>query len=166
MFPEKNRILNLYKDDMVDILKLVYPTLSRDVIEKAVVKSAKERYEKVPVTLDNNYTGVKQNSTLMALTNYILEKEPIMTAYGVLFKKHADSENPLIDMIAMFMNNRGIHKKEMFKYPKGSELFEKFNLLQSLDKVDCNAIMVFLVRLLVRCITFMLQPLLRHRVVH
>ena len=140
MIPEKNRILNLYKNDMVDILKLIYPTLNRDVIERAVEKSAMERYQKESVRLDNNYTGAKQNSTLMALSNYILEKEPIMTAYGVLFKKHADSENPLIDMIAMFMNNRGIHKKEMFKYPKGSELFEKYNLLQSLDKVDCNAI--------------------------
>ena len=57
-----------------------------------------------------------------------------------MFKKHADTENPLIDMIAMFMTNREIHKKEMFKYPKNSELFEKYNLLQLLDKIDCNAI--------------------------
>lgn len=140
MFPEKNRIMNLYKNDMVDILKMIYPTLNRDVIENAVEESARKRYKKENVVLNNNYTKTTQDSTLIALTNYILEKEPIMTAYGVLFQKHADSENPLIDMIAMFMNNRGIHKKEMFKYPKGSELFEKYNLLQSLDKVDCNAI--------------------------
>lgn len=140
MVPEKNRILNLYKKDMVDILKLMYPTFDRNYIEKVLNYSIEKRYEKTHAVLDNNYTKVSQSTTLMSLTNYILEKEPIMTAYGVLFKKHADSENPLIDMIAMFMDNRGIHKKEMFKYPKGSEMYEKYNLLQSLDKVDCNAI--------------------------
>lgn len=137
---EKNRIINLYRNDMIDILKMIYPTIDKEVIGNVVDKSIQERYEKVPVTLKNNYTNEMTNSTLMSLSNYILDKEPIMTAYGVLFKKHADSENPLIDMIEMFMNNRNIHKKEMFKYPKGSELFERYNLLQSLDKVDCNAI--------------------------
>ena len=46
MFPEKNKIMNLYKNDMVDILKLIYPTLSRDVIENAVEESARKRYKK------------------------------------------------------------------------------------------------------------------------
>lgn len=136
---EKN-IIDLYKKDMTDILKLIYPSLTREYIDNALDYSIKNRYIEVTAHLNNSYTKTKQDMNLFKLTNWILKKEPIMTAYGVLFKKHADTENPLIDMIAMFMNNREIHKKEMFKYPKNSELFEKYNLLQLLDKIDCNAI--------------------------
>lgn len=136
---EKN-IIDLYKKDMTDILKLIYPSLTREYIDNALDYSIKNRYNEVTAHLNNSYTKTKQDMNLFKLTNWILKKEPIMTAYGVLFKKHADTENPLIDMIAMFMNNREIHKKEMFKYPKNSELFEKYNLLQLLDKIDCNAI--------------------------
>ena len=136
---EKN-IIDLYKKDMTDILKLIYPSLTREYIDNALDYSIKKRYNEVTAHLNNSYTKTKQDMNLFKLTNWILKKEPIMTAYGVLFKKHVDTENPLIDMIAMFMNNREIHKKEMFKYPKNSELFEKYNLLQLLDKIDCNAI--------------------------
>lgn len=136
---EKN-IIDLYKKDMTDILKLIYPSLTREYIDNVLDYSIKNRYIEVTAHLNNSYTKTKQDMNLFKLTNWILKKEPIMTAYGVLFKKHADTENPLIDMIAMFMNNREIHKKEMFKYPKNSELFEKYNLLQLLDKIDCNAI--------------------------
>lgn len=136
---EKN-IIDLYKKDMTDILKLIYPSLTREYIDNALDYSIKKRYNEATAHLNNSYTKTKQDMNLFKLTNWILKKEPIMTAYGVLFKKHADTENPLIDMIAMFMNNREIHKKEMFKYPKNSELFEKYNLLQLLDKIDCNAI--------------------------
>ena len=107
---EKN-IIDLYKKDMTDILKLIYPSLTREYIDNALDYSIKNRYNEVTAHLNNSYTKTKQDMNLFKLTNWILKKEPIMTAYGVLFKKHADTENPLIDMIAMFMNNREIHKK-------------------------------------------------------
>ena len=57
-----------------------------------------------------------------------------------MFKTHANSQNPMISVIQNFAKLRKMHKKEMFKYPKGSEQFERFNLLQQLDKIDMNGI--------------------------
>lgn len=136
----ENKILKLYKNDMVDILKMIYPTFTKEYIGQVVEYSAKKRYKKTNAILHNNYEKTVQNTNIMSVTNYILSKEPIVTAYGVMFKKHAETDNPLIKMIEMFMVNRGIHKDIMLSYPADSEMYEKYNLLQSLDKVDCNAI--------------------------
>ena len=55
-----------------------------------------------------------------------------------MFKRHGDVPNPMGRVIQSFLDLRKSHKKEMFKYPKGSEMFERFNLLQALDKIDVN----------------------------
>ena len=72
------------------------------------------------------------NMTLLRVSDYIMSKEPIVTAFGTMFKHHGTVPNPLFDTVQSFLDNRTLHKKQMFSFPKGSEDFEKFNLLQSL----------------------------------
>ena len=138
---DEYKVIDFYKKQMMGILSTLYPSLSIGFISNALDNSIQKRYNEHKVSIKNNYVNTQvDNMPLIDLTDYIIKNKPIMTAYGVLFKRHEDSENPLIEMIEMFMNNRNIHKKEMFKYPKGSEEYEKYNLLQLLDKIDCNAI--------------------------
>lgn len=135
-----NIAIQNYKELLKRVTSLTYPSLYEEEIEKAVNYSINKRYKEIPASVYNNYTNKTINMNIAELTNYIISREPICTASGVMFKKHGAVPNPLTKMIAMFMDNRNIHKKEMFKYPKGSEMFEKYNLLQLLDKIDCNAI--------------------------
>jgi hypothetical protein len=114
------------------MIQMIYP-VSKEELDPVLDYSISKRYKEYNSRLVNTYTGKQSDQTLLALADYIMSREPIVTSYGTMFKKHADSKNPLSIVVDGFMEARGIHKKEMFKFPKGSENFEKYNLLQSLN---------------------------------
>lgn len=134
------KVVLKYKECVTEMLQHSFPDLSSQEINEAVNHSIIKRCKNYDVSIDNNYKEAKINTTALELAEYILSKEPIITASGVMFKKHADSQNPLGKMVQSFLDTRGLYKTEMFKYPKGSEMFTKYNLLQLLSKIDCNAI--------------------------
>lgn len=122
-------------------LLLSYDSNMTEADAKNIVDySVKKRFTDFDAYLRNNY--IKKNIDLSGaeILEYITKKETILTSYGVLFKTHANSQNPMISVIQNFAKLRKMHKKEMFKYPKGSEQFERYNLLQQLDKIDMNGI--------------------------
>ena len=129
-----------YKDTLKRMLSLNLPSLTNQELDEAIDYSMSKRYKQVESKVYNNYTEKTAVNTLAELTDYIYSKEPICTAWGVLFKKHGVVPNPLSKLIHMFMLNRDKEKKIMFQFPKGSEEFEEHNLLQLLAKVDTNAI--------------------------
>lgn len=158
---ENDMITAKYKEVMFTITRMLYPDLPPRDMEDAMDWAIAKRERLDRVELRNNYTNkvipamatdangleIKDDNgnsiplsdfTIKDMTNYILAKEPIITAWGVLFKKHGVVPNPLANMIKKFMDLRGIHKAEMFKHPKGSEEFAKWYLMQILDKVDAN----------------------------
>lgn len=124
--------LKEYMDMMSDSVKMLYPNIDDKVLYEALKYSIKKRYKPTNSSIENNYTKEKVDKTVLQLCDYIADKKPIMTAYGVLFQRHGTVPNPLKEIIDDFLKARGIHKGQMFQYPKGHELFEYYNLLQSL----------------------------------
>ena len=127
-----SQTLTEYMNTMHECVKLFHPNLDDNFIDDALRYSIKKRYKSSQVVINNNYTRESTNKTLLELCDYIADKKPIMTSYGVLFQRHGTVPNPLKEIIQNFLDARGKYKKQMFQYPKGSEMFEYYNLLQSL----------------------------------
>jgi tRNA(Ile)-lysidine synthase TilS/MesJ len=136
----KSPTINKYMNASGQVLQLYYPNISHQEIENILDYSVRKRYKKEKCNLDNNYTKQCHETTLLAMADYIAKREPIVTSYGTMFKNHTQCPNPMAEVVQSFLDLRSQHKKMMFKYPKGSEDFEKYNLLQSLDKIDANGI--------------------------
>lgn len=134
-----NVAIENYSNVIKRISRFHLPNFSVEEVEKAIEYSINKRFKDTQCTLSNNYTGDRQTRLLSEMTNAILIKQPITTSFGVLYRHHGEVPNPLMDMITEFMDSRGIYKDEMFKYPKASSMFEKYNLLQLLSKLDANA---------------------------
>lgn len=132
--------IKTYKETTKRLLHLSYPYLTDSDLENVIDYSINKRFINEQCSIYNNYTNQKLDTNLLYMTDYIMRREPIVTTYGVLFKKHADCPNPIMMVIDLFLKKRGIDKDEMFKYPRGSELYEKYNLFQLLDKRDGNAV--------------------------
>ncbi len=141
--------LSKYKDTMRDVMMLYYPTANTADIDAAIDYSIQKRFRnsnKVRVVNsykryrdeNDNYKDPEQQMTLQKLSDYIMSREPIVTANGVMFKHHGEVPNPMNDVIQSFLSLRSKYKKMMFSYPKGSEEYERYNLSQLLSKIDAN----------------------------
>lgn len=133
------KVIKEYTRMMVDGLKHSFPSLSEDELRDAINWSVMKRYYNGPASINNNYTKKRIDGTVLDVLNYIDKLEPIVTSSGVLFKKHKEADNPLSRMITGFLKQRSKYKDTMFKYPKGSAEFEKYNLFQILEKLNANA---------------------------
>ena len=129
-----------YKTVLIEALQHSFPGLTPQELDEAINYSILKRAKNTKASIDNNYTKKRFDGTLLDILDYINSCEPIITSSGVLFKKHKKANNPLSKMIMGFLEKRAKDKAEMFKYPKGSEMFQKYNLFQLLDKLDANAV--------------------------
>lgn len=133
----------MYEDEMVRLVHSYLPHMTHEDIRRAVQYSMQKRYKETKCKIDNNYTKTQTTSTLLEMANWINEREPICTAYGVMFKKHnLKKPNPLTELVRSFMEGRDVYKKQMFEYLEAHDYtnVSKYNLLQLLSKRDANSI--------------------------
>lgn len=131
-----------YRDMMFRIMRLIIPTLGDNELNRAIDYSINKRAYNAQVEIQDSYRGEAFNkkSQIIQTVNYIITRKPILTSFGCMFTQHGETPNPMYKLIQEFADTRDMYKKEMFKYDKGTELYNKYNMLQSLSKIDTNAI--------------------------
>jgi hypothetical protein len=135
---QNSTTLNRYKNAMMNCMKLYMPSADTRAISDAIDYSISKRLHNVNAKVVNSYKNKTVNESLLKISDYIADREPIVTAFGTMFMRHGTVPNPLATVVQSFLDRRSYHKKQMFQFPRGSEQFEKFNLLQQLDKIDTN----------------------------
>lgn len=140
MIPSESTAFEEYKATMIRTIGRLIPQLSGAELTRAIDYSINKRFKNSECSLNNNYKEKTMNTNLLRMTEYILSRKPILTSYGCLFTRHGEIPNPLYTMIQDFVDTRSAYKKKMFQFPKGSEEFNNYNLLQMVAKVDVNAI--------------------------
>ena len=140
-----------YKNKMKRLMYLYNPHIPQEDIEAIIDYSINKRLYNSEAGISNSYKryidpetqkfkDLFHEYTLLQIADYIKTRQPIVTSMGTMFRHHEEVPNPLAYTVQSFLDLRSVHKGEMFKYPKGSEMFERYNLLQSLDKIDSNGI--------------------------
>lgn len=137
---EKKELLYLYTQMMKNILKKFKEEYEDFELEEAIEYSINKRYNEVPVKIHNNIKNQTMELDLLSLVNQLLNDQAILTTQGVLFAKYGTVKNPFYHFVQYLLDKREAAKKEMKKYNKGTELYNKYNLLQLNYKVACNAL--------------------------
>lgn len=134
----KSYFLPKYKEQASSIIKRLYPDIDQSILNDAIDYSINKRLKNNNAIVHNNFTNSKMKVTLLQLADYITKREPIITASGVMFKRHSQAVNPIAKLFETYTQERDDVKRIMFQYPKGSENFERYNLLQTVAKVSNN----------------------------
>ena len=141
----QGKVIDEYRNMMRSILGRLCPELELSEIEEGMNFAISTHYNNgisnsnEKASIHNNYTQRKMETSLLELSNSILTLKPIITTQGVLFHRHG-MKNPFYNFIQYLLDKRDEAKKEMKKYPKGSEEYNKWNLKQLNYKVSCNAL--------------------------
>ena len=136
----KGPIIENYRKACIHAFYKIFPRLTESEIAEAVDYSIEKSIKSPRVTIDNNYTRKNAEMDLLDVANQILEGKPIVTTQGVLFRRHGTVKNPFYNFIQYLVDKRDEAKKQMKKYPKGSEQFNAWNQMQLNYKVSCNAL--------------------------
>lgn len=126
------QFLGDYYEQMVHTMHMLYPHLTATELGMAIDEAMQAKAKNPLCMIDNNYKHVEVRTTLLELTQYIHDKQPILTNQGVMFARHGTVPNPIAKMLMGFLTDRKKMKKMMFQYPKGTADFTKYNLLQLL----------------------------------
>ena len=133
-------VIRRYKEFFHEMIGFNYPNLSHQELDDVLDWSINKRIYNAPLELNDSYKDRKMDSSVLEWLEYFYAQEPIITPNGVMFKKHAEEINPVNKMIQGFLKTRKKYKKLMFQYSRGDEMFNKYNLLQLLAKIDSNSI--------------------------
>lgn len=135
----ESAFLELYTDDAVRAIVAMNQDWDKDDVQDIVIKEMKKSFSNPDVTIENNYTHQAQDTKLLSIIDWSLERKPILAGNGTFFKNQHESINPTSDMLDWFLGTRKKVKKEMFSLDEASHEYAMKDLEQAIWKVLANS---------------------------
>lgn len=130
----KSSFLSLYKEDAVDALLDMNPNWDRDKVEKIVEREMKKSFSNPSCVIDNNFKRQTQDTTLLTVMDWAIDKKPIIAGNGTFYKNQYQAANPVANMLDGMLKKRKALKKEMFKEEdKTSQRYKDLDLSQQIN---------------------------------
>lgn len=125
----KSPFLEFYKADAVDALLDINPDWDKEEVETLVEKEMKKSFSNPSVVIDNNFKRETQNSTLLTIMDWAIDKKPLIAGNGTFYKNQHQAANPIANMLDGMLKRRKALKKEMFKVEdKTSQRYKDLDL--------------------------------------
>ena len=136
----ESKFLKKYKKEMMDIVSITYPNMEKSKIENVIDDLIKKRLRNPQVTLDNNYTGERRDSTLLSVLDWTYDRKPIICGNATFYKNQHESINPIAKMLEGFLSDRKMYKKKMFEIEDStSARYKDLDRSQLNEKINSNS---------------------------
>ena len=136
-----NAFIQKYINDAVDALQMVIPNLPEKYLRNFVKRQIFKKLVDQPVRIQNTYTELDQQTTLLSVLHFIEKERPIITGNGSLYIQHSVQVAPANDMLINFRKRRSEMKNLMFECKQAMDEigFIRNNLGQNNEKIKMNS---------------------------
>lgn len=110
----KSNYLKTYKKEMMKVMKIQFPNVSEEKLDKLITKKINETVQNPHVTLDNNYTHESRDTNLLAVVDWSMDRKPILCGNATFYKNQEEAINPVRSMLQSMLAERKAFKKQMF----------------------------------------------------
>lgn len=132
-------IVEKYIQQVCDIYVAMYPDVSPEDVKAALCEFMIQHVRDIPCKLHNNVTGELVETTIINTLEWTDQRKPIISGNGTFFKQHSEEVSPTVKMLEKLDKRRGVVKKVMYSYPKGSPGYKNNYVGQINIKVIMNA---------------------------
>lgn len=128
-----------YKKEMKEIMQAVRPDWDDDFLDKYIDKLVKERLQDPEVTIDNNFTKERKETSFLSVLDWTFDRKPILAGNATFYKNQYEAMNPIAKMLEGFLNDRKRFKKLMFAEEPGTHKYEDLDRKQLNEKLLANS---------------------------
>lgn len=120
-------------------IKLVYPDIPEDDIEKFLEKEIDNNCKNPSCVLDNSYIHKQARASLLDIIDYIDQKKPILAGFGVMYKRQDQLATPEAIWLDETLAERKAIKKNLKTETPGTYEYMQVDNAQKNKKIVANA---------------------------